>query len=410
MNPAQDFIVVGDGCYRVEIADMGIVLHVDRLRREHGDLIGELTVTCNLAGARRLTDEDIISVGNINLSSIRARQDRASYLAKRSQLASDKFDWYGAVEYLCLRVIQTERVGQPAVLLRDVPKPSPDTAWTIYGLPVLREHPTVLFGDGASGKSLLALAVAGTLAARDVPTLYADWETTAGDHRDRLEALFGGEMPRVIYRRCEWPLTHEADGLRRIILTHDIQYIVLDSVAVGCDGPPEAAEAAAAYFRAVRQLRVGALLVAHVTKSEEGDKRPFGSAFWSNLARSTWFAKRSEADGDAGRMTVALFHRKTNVGPLLPARGLRVTFGDRVTIEPTDLAEHHDFAAKLPTWQRMVAALKAGPLTLPELATAVEAKLDTVIKVVKRSEGRTFSRVDGADGKARIYLVERRTA
>ena len=60
-------------------------------------------------------------------------------------------------------------------------------------------------------------------------------------------------------------------------------------------------------------------------------------------------------------MTVALWNRKANAGPLLSARGLRVSFGDgRIGIRQTDLAEHDDFAAKLPLWQRMKGALTTG--------------------------------------------------
>lgn len=414
MTPAHDFVDVGEGLYRVEVPDLGIVLHVDRLHRDRGDLIGELTVTCNLAGARRLTDEDVISAATFNLSSIRARQDRASYLGMRSQLPSDQFDWYGAIEYLCIRVIAAERTGQPAVLLRDVPKPSHDYAWQVHGLPILREQPMCLFGDGGTGKSLQALSIAGELAEQGVPVLYCDWETSAADHRGRLEQLFGSDMPRVFYRRCEWPLTHEADGLRRLVLAHDIRYVILDSVAFGCDGPPESAEAAAGYFRALRQLRVGALLLAHVTKADNGDQRPFGSAFWHNGCRSTWFMKRSEADGNPGTITVALFHRKSNAGPLLSARGLRFTFTDeRIAIHPTDLAESTDFAAKLPLRQRMKAALAHGPLTLAALAEELDVKSDSLKKVVDRSKKEsnpTFTRLVGADGTTRISLVARRIA
>jgi hypothetical protein len=410
MIPAHDFIVVGEGAYRVEVPDLGLVLHVDRLRRKSGELLGELTVTCNLAGAQRVTDEDIISAADINISSQRARQDRAAWLGKRSQLTTH--DWAGTVEYLCLRVIQAERMGQPAVLLRDVPKPSPDQAWLVHGLPILREQPMILFGDGGSGKSLLALAVAGELSQRGVSVLYADWETSCEDHRDRLEQIFGPDtMPAVRYVRAEWPLVHEVDRLRRTVLSHDVQYVVLDSVAFGCDGPPEAAESAAAYFRALRQLRVGALLIAHITKAESGDQRPFGSAFWHNGARATWFVKRSDPDGDHGAMTVGLFCRKANRGPLLSARGLRVSFGDgRIGIRQTDLTEHGDFESKLPLWQRMKGALVKGPLTLTELAEAVDAKLDSVIKTVNRSDGKTFTKLPGSDGKPRVYLVDRRPA
>jgi hypothetical protein len=413
MTPAHDFIVVGEGVYRLEVPDVGIVLHVDRLRRKAGELIGELTATCSLAGAHRLNDDDVISAADLNLSSVRARQDRASLLMKRSRFP--EHDWFGSVEYFCQRIVQAERIGQPAVLLRDVPKPSPDQAWTIHGLPVLREQPMILFGDGGSGKSLLALSIAGELAQRGVPTLYADWETSEGDHRERLEQMFGSPMPGVLYVRCESPLAHEADRLRRLVLTHGLQYIILDSVAFGCEGPPEAAESASAYFRAARRLRVGTLLVAHITKSESGDQRPFGSAFWHNGARSTWFAKRSEADGNPGQMTVGLFNRKSNAGPLLSARGLRVSFGDgRISIQPADLAASEDFAAKLPLWQRMKGALDHGPLTLEALAEALGAPEDSLKKVVDRSQKRTdpmFTRVPAAgDGKTRIALVARRFA
>jgi hypothetical protein len=405
MTPTQDFIDGGDGCYRLEVPGPGIVLTVGRLARHSGDLIGELTVTCDLPGAKRVNGDGPLLIGNLNFSSITARESRAKMLAKRAE-AGD-FDWFGTLEYFCQRVIEAERTGAPAVLLRDVPKPALDATWTIHGVPILREHPMGIFGDGGGFKTTLADAIAGELVRRDVPTLIADWETTEGDHREKLEQLFGADMPGVLYARCEWPLTHEADRLRRLIVAHGVQYVILDSVAFGCDGPPEAAEAAAEYFRALRRLRVGALLVAHVTKSENGDQRPFGSAFWHNGLRSSWFVKRSEADGNASEATVGLFHRKCNAGPLLPARGLRFTFNNgRITIQPTDLAESDDFAGKLPLWQRAKAVLGKGPLTIPELANELDAKLDTVIKATNRLD-RLFTKRKDDDGIQRIYLVEK---
>jgi hypothetical protein len=410
MTAPIDFITLGEGVHRGEAPDKGITLLVDRLRREHGDLIGELTVTCNLPGARRLTDEDIISAGSLNLSSIRARQDRASYLAKRSQLPADQFDWYGALEYFCLRAINAERSGQPSILLRDVPKPDADLTWTIHGLPILRAQPMILFGDGGAGKTTLAESIAGTLAHQGVPTLYCDWETDQAEHRCKLEELFGDTLPAVRYLRCAWPLTHEVDRIRREVLVHGITYVVIDSAGVACSGAPEAAESANEFFRALRQIRVGALILAHVTKSEGGEHKPFGSVFWANNARATWYIKRSEADGDPSQMTVALHNRKVNRGPLLPARGLRLTFGDRITIRPTDLAQHDDFAATLPLWQRIVGTLRSGPKTYATIAADLDAKVPSVERAVQRSRGRVFTRVEGADGITRIALVERRSA
>ena len=89
-------------------------------------------------------------------------------------------------------------------------------------------------------------------------------------------------MPSIRYVRCERPLVHEVDRLRRIILDEEITFGVFDSVGFACDGPPEAAESALKYFQAVRQLRIGGLHLAHVSKADTGDQRPFGSAFWHN--------------------------------------------------------------------------------------------------------------------------------
>jgi hypothetical protein len=84
-----------------------------------------------------------------------------------------------------------------------------------------------------------------------------------------------------------------------------------------------------------------------------------------------------------------------------------------ITIRPTDLADSEDFAATLPTWQRMRGALAHGPLTLDALAEAIDAKSDTVKRIVLRSAKRTdplFTRLVGSDGSRLIALVARRTA
>ena len=408
MTPVHDFIPLDEGVYRLEVPTLGIVLQVDRLRRKSDELIGELTALCDLPGAMRVSDAGVISAADFNLSSVRSRRDRAVLLARRSQTAD--FDWESLVEYFCQRVIQAERVGAPALLLRDVPKASPDATWAIHGVPVLKDHPEIVFGDGGACKSLIALARAGELATRGVPVLYCDWETSASDHRERLEQLFGAEMPGVLYARCEAPLTVEADRLRRLIVAHSIQYVILDSVAYGCDGPPEAAETANGYCRALRRLRVGSTMIAHINRSENGDQKPFGSAFWHNSARSTWFVKRSEADGNASDLTVMLSHRKCNTGPLLTARGLRITFGNgRIGIQPTDLADSTDFASKLPLWQRMKGTLTHGPMTSVAMAGELDAKVDTIDRTVRRCTN-LFTRQPGADGVTRIHLVERRVS
>jgi hypothetical protein len=69
--------------------------------------------------------------------------------------------------------------------------------------------------------------------------------------------LFGDNPPTIHYVRCDRPLVDEADRLKREVWRLSIDYLICDSIAPACDGPPEAAEVATAYFRSLRQIGVG---------------------------------------------------------------------------------------------------------------------------------------------------------
>jgi len=287
--------------------------------------------------------------------------------------------------------------------LADYDLPTDDPAWTISGLPILRSHPTILFGDGASGKSYLALWIAGTIA-RDVPVLYADFEFEAEAHRDRLQRLFGTGMPRDLhYVRCSQPIVNEVGRLQKHILEHGIGFIVVDSIAFALNGPPESAEIAAAFFRSLRTLNVGSLSLAHTTKSlEQSDQKPFGSTFFSNGARSVWHVKRNDDEG-TGSSTVelALSHRKSNTGQRLSTRGIKLGFaGASTTVEPFDLAGSADLATTLPIWQRVKALVAHTPMTIPQLAVELEARPDSIARIVRRMN---MFRKDTSD---RVCLAE----
>jgi hypothetical protein len=216
-------------------------------------------------------------------------------------------------------------------------------------------------------------------------------------------------MPDVRYVRVDRPLVHAVDHLRRIARGDDLKYAVYDSVAFATDGPPEAAEAAAGYYRAVRQIGIGSLHIAHITKGENSDRRPFGSTFWFNGARAVWYCQRAETgSGPSGEINIALHPRKANLGPLGSAVGFRITFDDeRTAFDSRDVADVEELAQSLPLWQRMRAALKLGARTVPELARELEAKEDTISKAVRRHD-KVFTRVVGPGGACKIGLVSRR--
>ncbi len=404
----RDFQHTGHGLYRLSLPTLGLEFSVDRLRRKWGELVGELSVRADMAGAR--TVDGVLSVADFNLSSLRSRQERAKYLAKRARTTSDEFDWDGLLEEFVQRVLTAERAGQPAVMLRDVDRPSPDQIVDVDGLPFLMRHAMVWFGDGGTLKSYLGLYAGGRLEQQHgVRVGLFDWELAADDHRDRIERLFGTDMPGIRYVRCDRPLVHEIDRLVRVVRDEALDYVIFDSIAFACDGPPEAAEVASKYFQAVRQLGIiGSLHIAHTTKGEHADKKPFGSVFWHNGARSTWFLKLAEAVPGGDQLTVGLYNRKANLGGLRPSVGFEITFDEqRTRFRRVDVADVQDLASELPLWQRMKHAVAHRPMTLAALAEDLDAKVASIDKAIQRKKN-VFTKVDGQDGVARIALLERR--
>jgi hypothetical protein len=288
-----------------------------------------------------------LSVADFNLSSVGARIERAKLLASRSD---DSVDWYGYLEEFCARVFTADRKGSPAVALPSLPRIAADESLPIeHDWAVLKEHPAFLFGDGGSAKSYLALYAAGRLAQRGARVLFCDWELAGGTQRHRFERLFGDEMPNVLYARCDRPLVIEVDRLRRMVQDHGITYVVFDSVAFACLGPPEAAETASAYFGALRQLgTVGSLHVAHVSKAEGGDQKPFGSAFWHNGARLTWHVSAEDVAIGGRRLLVKLQPRKANLGERPAPLQAQVRFipgRTEISWLPWSQASEEDFTA-----------------------------------------------------------------
>lgn len=400
LHAEQAFTRLGESRYRLDYPDLGITLEAAQLHRDRDrDLHGELTVTTTMAGAK--TVDGVLLWSSMNFSSQRTRATMAQSLAGRSGAAG--LDWVGAMETLSLRVARAESEGTPIQPLADYPLPSVEGTWEVSGLPILQRHPMIIFGDGGAAKSYLALHIASMLAMRGIRVLYADWEFSAEDHRDRLGRLTGAAMPTetLHYVRCASPLITEVERLQRHIVQHGIQYVICDSIAFAVPGRPEDAENASAYYRAVRYLGIGSLHLAHTTKSlEHGEDKPFGSVFWSNGARSIWHAKRSgdPVDG-ADTVDVALTHKKSNTGKRLAPMGVRFAFGrERTTVDRVDLATSADLVTSLPVWQRIRSAVSSGPKSVAQLSEELGERPNTLNKTIARME--MFDR----DAAGRVHL------
>lgn len=377
------------GAYRFEWPEPErAILELDMVRAERsGDVTAEMTVTSTAPAIG-----GVIHHARVNLVGTRSRQELARHLASRTQGITT--DWQTLVELACRETLRAFRAGAPAVLLRDVPPRSDDDTGHALDPLALSALPTLIFGDGGSAKSMVALGAgaaihtgrpfAGMTPDRPRRVGLLDWELDAQAHRDRLARMFGEDaIPDVLYVPCARPLADDQDRLRRIIGRHGLEFLVVDSIALGCDGPPEAAEVANRYLAALRELGLPALCVAHVNRQGDTD-RPFGSAFWHNGFRLTWYAKR-EADPSPDSLRVGLFPKKANLGPLPPAIGLTIAFGDgAITFSRTDVADVVDFAAEVPLARRIPAELRTGAQTIVALATSLDAEPDTVGRTLRR--------------------------
>ncbi len=375
----------GEGQYSLELLPIGITFFVTRLRRSHQETVGEVTVSVNGNFVAAKSVGGVLSRGNFNFSSIQTRGTLAKLLADRSK--EPELDWHGFLDEFAFQVLDAERRGPAPIVLGDEPDdPSDhDDAWVVSGVPLLKEHPMVLFGEADSGKSYYAMYLAGSLAAQGVKVLYADWEFVKREHRKRLGRLFPIIPKNLLYLRCDKPMIEMAEYLAVLVSEHGFQYVICDSIAFAIQGRAEESEQAGLYFRAIRQLRIGSLHIAHTTKSDDDrEKKIFGSVFFHNGARSVWFIQRAD-NSPKGQLQFGLFHRKNNVGERLKPKGFRFQFQTgRTVVESVKVDEVDELAAKLPLLDRMKRALGKGALSVKGLADATDSTSGVIRKMVSR--------------------------
>jgi hypothetical protein len=265
----------------------------------------------------------------------------------------------------------------------------------VCGLSVLLQHAQLLYGVGGCGKSWLALRIAGDLARSGQRVAYLDWESTRSDMAGRLRALFGPDPPRVLYASCAAPLAEEAeDWLGESLAARRVQFVVVDSAGPACGGKPEEADSALRLFRAIRELRVGALVLAHQSKADGGERAPFGSVFWVNSARAVWHI---EARIDGGLLRLVLRQRKNNYGPLAQPVGLHFQFGEGcVVVEQVATKDARPARGHAKTGERQSVAdrirevlQREGPMLRSDLGNALpELALGTLDRILRRELSR----------------------
>jgi hypothetical protein len=249
------------------------------------------------------------------------------------ELRSDEFlrnigDGPRAVEEHSHSQADSRDSREPIAVWRTMEPPPLDFVWD--GL-IPEGFPTSLFGDGAVGKSYLALGLAAHVTlgrpffgrhVKHGPVLYIDAELDEVEFRRRAYRVGRGlelDTPPegLYYLRLDGAVggARAADACEDAIASVKPALTILDSLTVA--SPNVDPNSAAEVTGLMKELcRWGTcLIIDHIPKQRPGESlanvRAFGSAFKYNLVRSSISAARTEGGG------LTLRHAKSNFGRLV---------------------------------------------------------------------------------------------
>jgi hypothetical protein len=201
----------------------------------------------------------------------------------------------------------------------------------------------------------------------------------------KIAAGFGLGAVHLHYRRCALPLVDDFSSIERIVADRNIGFVILDSVALAVgEADMYGPQAATSLFSAIRRLNVTSLLIHHMSKGNgDGKRSPYGSVYFRNLVRNAWEIRAQDVTDD--EVVVALYHDKCNLGRRQAPIGFRIAFDDKATyIERTDIMDVPELCAALPLKTQMARILKAGALTVQDIADELDASPNSVRRVLNR--------------------------
>lgn len=390
--------------YGVRINLRSVKLHSDATR-----LTAIMRVYSDTTGAR------IAGSGAINLAAARTRNS----LAKDLEQDRPDVPWRVELERMYTEIEDRLLSGEPRLLILSDEYPDPVT----YLLPPLLPdgEPTILYGDGASGKSMFGMLISILVSAgiehprlrlaapEPRHVLYLDWERKPPEARRRLYRLslgLGLTTPaKLYYRKCVIPLIDDVEAIAEVVQRDQIGLLVIDSLlpATGIGDGRDPAAPASALFEALRMLDTTSLVIGHHGKDRE--RGIYGSIFFRNLASSVW-AARSISEPGGSSLSLGLIHDKANLSGKLPSLGIEFRFDDSdngrgpITAHPIDITAVPDAVSMLPSWQQILSALATEPLSPREITDATGINPNTVRVYLGRlvSEGRIRKLPDGRYG------------
>jgi len=185
----------------------------------------------------------------------------------------------------------------------------------LYEPYILKNNINLIYGLGATGKSIIACYLATQLSKLGYRVLYLDYENVDEIPITRtIRKIDTVNIENIYVRACHASLQTEIEQLYREIKEKKVDLIIVDSVIKSMASDVFDPEKVSQYFLLLSKIPTTWLLISHVAKNAP-DRDPFGSVFFFNLARNIWFAKRLP---DSGEIIVQLIHKKSNFTKLYP--------------------------------------------------------------------------------------------
>jgi len=291
---------------------------------------------------------------------------------------------------------------------------------------------SVFYGEGGTGKSLLALTMAvavasgqpmfGTFPQEVGPVVYFDYEDDHRVHEERLSAILKGasvELQHPIYHRALVAKVSQSQAtMRRSVADRDAKLAVLDSIGMGRGGDANTAEDTIRLFRALRSLEVPVLAIDHVNKQDKRQGKllsPYGSVYTINSARMLWGAVVAEGASTPTKKYLNCLNTKANRVAIHPPMGLSLEY---VNVESDDGRERWLDQVRVDAydqwwdeqepavWDQIAYNMELNSdkwWTINELALKLELERTTVEKAIQRN-------LDGLDRekKGRAYSYQLR--
>jgi hypothetical protein len=315
--------------------------------------------------------------------------------AKRLGISAES--WAQVVEDACHQLLADHASVDAPVSLDGAYPDATDERHLFAPLLLGGAVPTSLFGEGGSGKSWVALAIAVSVAsgrsavarieapARRVPVLWLDFENDERELRSRVARLTdGAPLEGLHYLRGSGALAKQVDAIAELITDLGVGLLVVDSITGATGGAPLNDDATATSLHgALRQLGIPTLLIAHTAKNSKTGGI-FGAVAFRDLSRLVWSVEKSDEASnyillkDTKRNGTAKSDDLVLHIDFAPGEGLvRLSRSDTQSL-PAELN------SRLTVRQQVMNALRGESLTREQLAELVDAKANTLNTTLRR--------------------------